>query len=98
MDRSAFPFLEALPLQFGDFLDQLLHRVIIVDGLVDASLPILGKAQLAELALVALDEIEGVMQLAVGAVAGGFAALTGASGERAAQEPVARSELGDTGA
>ncbi len=49
--RSAFPFLEALPLQFGDFLDQLLQGVIVVDGLADALLPRLGDTQLAEFTL-----------------------------------------------
>ena len=92
------PLLEAFPFPFGNFLEQLLHGAIVADGLPDAFLPILGNTELAGLSVLALHQVNRVMQLATGAMAGGFAALAGTLGESAAENPVARSELGDTGA
>ena len=97
-EGSALPLLEAFPFQFGNFLDQLLHNAIVADGLPDAFLPILGNTDLAGFSLLALHEINRAMQLATGAMAGGFAALAGTLGESAAENPAARSELGDSGA
>ena len=74
-----------------------MHGAIVADGLPDALPPLLGNTELAELSLLAPHEVNRVMQLAIGAMAGGFAALAGTLGESAAENPGARSELGDTG-
>lgn len=94
----ALPFLEASPFQFGDLVDETLHFLVVGNGLADVGLPELWDAALAEFAGVALDEVEGGMAVALGAMTVGFAALAGAVGERAAEKPMGGGELGDAGA
>src|SRR5437588_4458267 len=53
-ERLWFSFLEPLPLQFGDFFNQLLHLVIIMDGLANALLPSFGDTNLAQFSILAV--------------------------------------------
>src|SRR5208283_3464576 len=92
------PFPEPFPFQFGNLFDHLLHEPIVVHRLTDALLPSLRYADLALLAGVALNQIQGLVQFASGAAAIGFAALARALGQGAAEEPLAGSELSDAGA
>jgi hypothetical protein len=92
-----FPSLEPLPLQLGNFFDQFLHPVIVVDGLANALLPGAGDANLAKLPVLTLHQVQGLMQLASGATAIRFAASAGTFRERAAEEPLAGGELGNPG-
>jgi hypothetical protein len=95
---SGLPFLEPFPFQFRNFFDHLLHEPIVVHGLTDALLPSLGDADLAQLAGVALNQVQGLVQFAFGAVAIGFAAPAGAFRQGAAKKPLAGGQLGDAGA
>jgi hypothetical protein len=48
---------QALPLPLGEFFDQGLHLLVVLNRLADALFPGLGDANLAEFSLVALDQI-----------------------------------------
>jgi hypothetical protein len=93
-----FLLQHALPFEFGDFFDEALQFLVIVYRLPDAGLPRLGDAELSWSSIVALDQIQGVVQLAVGAVAGGFATFAATNGQSSAKQPVAESKSGDPGA
>ena len=71
----AFPFFQTLPFQLGNLFHELLHLLVVVDGLANAWVPSLGDTDLAQFPLVALDQIQGGMELALGTTAGRFAAL-----------------------
>jgi hypothetical protein len=92
-----FPSLEPFPLQLGNFFDQFLHQVIVVDGLANTLLPGPGDANLAKLPALTLHQVQGLMQLASGATAIRLAAGEGTFGEGAAEEPLAGGELGNPG-
>jgi hypothetical protein len=52
---SGLPFPQTLPLQFRNLFDELLHLLVAGDGLANTLLPGFGNADLARLAVVALD-------------------------------------------
>jgi hypothetical protein len=81
-----------------NLLDQLLQSAVVADGLANAIVPIPGNTELAELTLLALHQVEGMMELPGNAMAGGFAALAAPFGEGAAEKPVAGGELSNAGA
>jgi len=49
------PFPQTLPFQLRDFFDELLHLLVAGDGLANPLLPGFGYADLARLAVVALN-------------------------------------------
>jgi hypothetical protein len=87
----------ALPFEFGDFFDEALQLLVIVNRLPDAGFPRLGDAELSRFTVVALDQIQGGVQFAVRAVAGGLAALASANRQGSAKQPVVVSQLGEPG-
>jgi hypothetical protein len=48
---------QALPLPLGEFFDQRLHLLVVLNRLADAFFPSLGDTNLAGFSLVALDKI-----------------------------------------
>ncbi len=92
-----FPCLEPFPFQLGNFCDQPLQRLLVVDGLPDALLPVFGNADRAGLTGMALNPVQGLVPLTGGAMATGFATLSRAIGPSAAKKPLAGGELGDAG-
>src|ERR1035441_3388495 len=88
----------ALPFEFGDFFDEALQFLVIVYRLPDAGFPRLGDAELSWSSIVALDQIQGGVQLAVGAVAGGLATFAATNGQSSAKQPGVVSKSGDPGA
>src|ERR1700730_7219950 len=50
-----FSFLQPLPFQFRNIFNQLLHLVIIMDGLANALLPSFGDANLTQFSIPALN-------------------------------------------
>jgi len=88
------PFLEPFPFQFGDFFEEALQLPVVADGVAHPVLPSLRDANLAQLAVVTLQQIDGRMRFAVGAVAVGFAALAGAIRQRSAKQPLAPESQG----
>src|ERR1035441_9637851 len=100
MPSTSRPFLfpDAFPFQFGNFFEEALEFLVIVHRLSDAGFPWLGNAELSRLATVALDQIQGGVQLAAGAVTGSLAALASAHRQGSAQQPVVVSQLGEANA
>src|SRR5919198_1232764 len=88
----------AFPFEFGDFFDEALQFLVIVHRLPDAGFPGLGNADLSRLSVVALDQIEGCVQFALGAVAGGLATLATTNRQSSAKQPVVVGQLGEPGA
>src|SRR5437660_7556256 len=88
---------QALPFEFGDFFDEALQLLVIVHRLADAGFPRLGDAELSRFSVVALDQIQGGVQLAVSAVAGGLATLATTDRQGSAKQPVVVSQLGEPG-
>ncbi|PYT68313.1 MAG: hypothetical protein DMG39_21620 [Acidobacteria bacterium] len=88
-----YPF----PFQFGNFFDPLLHQVIVINRLANALVPCSRDTNLAKLALLALNQVQGLMQLAAGAATIWFPALTCSLRERAAEEPLAGGQLRNPG-
>src|ERR1019366_5122482 len=88
----------ALPFEFGDFFDEALQLLVMVHRLPDAGFPRLGDAELSWFTVVALDQIQGGVQLAVRAVAGGLATLATANRQGTAKQPVFVGKLGEPGA
>jgi hypothetical protein len=82
----------------GNFFDQALHLLVIVDRLANPLLPRLGDANLAQFASLTLNQVEGVVGFSLGAMAIWFAALAQACGQSAAQKPMAGGQLGNAGA
>ena len=64
----------------------------------DLFLPGFGNTDLAQFALLFLDQVQGLVELTLGAATVGLAALAGAGIQSTAKEPVARSQLSDAGA
>src|SRR5216683_5195890 len=95
--KLGLPLLETFPFQFGDFLNEALHLLVVCNGLAHALTPWLGDANLAQLAGMALHQIHRLVQLAVGAMTVGFAAFAGTFGERATKKPLAGGQLGNAG-
>src|SRR5450759_2556677 len=95
--KLGLPLLETFPFQFGHFLNEALHLLVVRNGLAHAIPPWLGDANLAQLAGMTLHQVHRLMQLAVGAMAVGFAALAGTFGKRAAKKPLAGGQLGNAG-
>src|SRR5438552_2951763 len=91
------PFLETFPFQFGHFFNEALHFLVVIHGLAHAILPCLGDAKLAQFAGMALHQVHRLVQLAVGAMAVGFAALAGTLGKSATKKPLAGGQLGNAG-
>src|ERR1039457_6419787 len=87
----------ALPFEFGDFFDEALQLLVIDHRLPDAGFPRLGDAELSRLTVVALDQIQGGVQFAVSAVAGGFATLAPTDRQGSAKQPVVVRQLGQPG-
>src|SRR6266567_1792874 len=87
----------ALPFEFGDFFDEALQLLVIVHRLPDAGFPRLGDAELSRFSVVALDQIQGSVQFAVGAVAGGFATLARTNRQGSAKQPAVMNELSESG-
>src|ERR1035441_9944877 len=99
MRGSGLPLLQSSPFQFGNFLNETLHFLVVRNGLTHSLAPDLGDANLAQLAGMTLHQVDGLVQLAVGAmaVAVGLAALAGTLGEGAAKQPLAGGQLGNAG-
>src|ERR1039458_2074960 len=97
--NSGLPLLQASPFQFGNFLNETLHFLVVRNGLTHTLAPDLGDANLAQHAGMTLHQVDGLVQLAVGAmaVAVGLAALAGTLGESAAKQPLAGGQLGNAG-
>jgi hypothetical protein len=93
-----FLFPEPFPLEFGDFLDEALHLLVIVHRLADTVLPAFGNADLPRFAVMALDQIQGRVQLTLGASAVGFTALADADRQSTSEEPVIVGQLSEPGA
>jgi len=89
--------LDPFPFQLRNLFDQLLHQVIVIDRSANALLPSARDTNLAKLSLLALHQVQGLMQLAAAAATIWFAALTGALRERASEEPLACSQLRNPG-
>src|SRR2546426_8520126 len=87
----------AFPFEFGDFFDEALQFLVIVHRLPDAGFPRLGDAELSRVSVAALDQIQGGVQLAVSAVAGGLATLATTKRQRFAKQPVVISQFGEPG-
>jgi len=88
----------ALPFEFGDFFDEALQLLVIVHRLPDARFPRLGNAALSRFSVVALDQIQGGVQIPARAVAGRLAALAGTNRQGSAKEPFVVSQLSQFGA
>ena len=89
--------LDPFPFQFRNLFDQLLHQVIVIDRLANALVPSSRDTNLAKLSVLALDQVQGFMQLAASAATIWFAALTGALRERTSEEPLASGQLRNSG-
>jgi hypothetical protein len=87
----------ALPFELGDFFDEALQLLVIVHRLPDAGFPRLWDAELSRFSVVALNQIQGSVQFAVGTVAGGFATFASANRQGTAKQPVVVSQLGESG-
>src|ERR1035437_1589015 len=96
--KSGLPLLETFPFQFGDFLDEALHLLVVGNGLAHAFPPWLGDADLAKFAGMTLHQVHRLVQLALGAMAVGYAALAGTFRKSAPKEPLAGGQLGNAGA
>src|ERR1035437_247558 len=83
------PFLETFPFQFGHFFNEVLHLLVVTNGLAHALAPRLGDTNLAQLAGMTLHQVHRLVQFAVGAMTVGFAALAGTFGKSAAKKPLA---------
>ena len=70
-----FPFDETAPLQFGHFFDELLHLLVVFHGAANAFVPGFGNTDLAELSIVALNQVQRLVQFTSSATAGRFAAF-----------------------
>src|ERR1700721_2656622 len=95
--KSGLLLLEAFPFQFGNFIDEALHFLVVGNGLTDSLAPRFGYANLAQLPSVTLHQVHRLVQLAVRAMAVGLTALAGTLREGAAKQPLPGSQLGDTG-
>ena len=71
--------------------------MIVIDRLANALVPSSRDTNLAKLSVLALDQVQGFMQLAAGAATIWFAALTGALRERTSEEPLASGQLRNSG-
>src|ERR1017187_6169646 len=87
----------ALPFEFGDFFDGALQLLVIVHRLPDAGFPRLGDTELSRFTVVALDQIQRGVQIAVRAVAGGLTALATTNRQSTAKQPSVVSQLGEPG-
>src|SRR6516162_3348193 len=92
-----FPFPQTLPLQFGDFFNELLHLLIATHGLKNPFLPGFGNTGLAQFPLLLLHQVQGVMKVASGTTTVGLAAFAGAWVQSATQEPSSGGQLRDGG-
>jgi hypothetical protein len=97
-DLLLFGVLEAFPFELGDLFDELLHVVVIAHRLTDSVFPQLGDRKLSRLPPLALDQIEGSMELAPSAAAIRFAAGAAADGEGSAKEAGVMDELSEPAA
>src|ERR1019366_573463 len=95
--KSGLPLLETFPFQFGDFLDEALHLLVVGNGFAHAFPPWLGDANLAQLAGMTLHQVHRLVQLALGAMTVGFAALAGTFRKSTPKKPLARGQLGNAG-
>jgi hypothetical protein len=97
--KSGLPLLQASPFQFGNFLNEALHFLVVRNSSTHSLAPGLGNANLAQLARMTLNQVHGLVQLAVGAMAlaVGLAALAGTLGDGAAQQPLSGGQLGNAG-
>src|ERR1035437_7839216 len=84
--------------QFGDILNEALHLLVVRHGLAHSLAPWLGDADLAKFAGMTLHQVHRLVQLALGAMAVGFAALAGTFRKSAPKEPLAGGQLGNAGA
>src|ERR1700681_2266404 len=71
---SLLSLLQALPLQIGEFFDQPLHLLVVLDGLPHPLFPLPRHEQLPQLPPLAPNQVEAGMELAPGATTTGFAA------------------------
>ena len=55
--KLGLPLLETFPFQFGDFLNEALHLLVVTHGLAHALPPWLGDANLAQLAGMTLHQV-----------------------------------------
>ena len=95
---SLLSLAESGPLPFGNFLAEPLHLLIAVDRLANTILPWFGNVELARLSLVALDQIEGAVELAARTTAIRFPAAEAAGRQRPAHPALGMSNLSDPGA
>src|SRR5674476_1448558 len=89
--RSTFRpllFPDAFPFQFGDFFEEAMQFLVSIHRLSNAGFPWLGDAELSGFAVVALDQVQGGVQFAAGAVASGLAAFARTNRQGSAQQPV----------
>src|SRR5580658_9499224 len=96
--KSGLLLLEAFPFQFGNFLNEALHLLVVGNGLTDSLAPRLGYANLAQLAGMTLHQVHRLVQLALRAMAVGLTALAGTLREGAAKQPLPGGQLGNMGA
>ncbi len=94
---SLLSVLQPLPLQFGKLVDQGLEFLKVAQRLAYPCLPGLGDEQLTELPVAALDQVERLVQLAAGAMAGRLAATSMAHGEGAREQIWGQRELAEQG-
>src|ERR1022692_4842064 len=96
-ERLPFSLLQPLPFQLRDFFQQALQQLIVLDGLPNTRLPGLRDTGLARLSAVALNQIQGPMEFAFGAMAGGLAALARPLRQSSAKKPAAGNQLRNPG-
>src|ERR1022692_3688326 len=87
--RLPFSLLQSRPFQFGDFFQQALYLLIVLNGLANPWLPRLWHKDLTGLATMALNQIQRLMEFTRGAMAGGLAALARALRQSATKKPAA---------
>jgi hypothetical protein len=88
--------LQALPLQIGEFFNQLFHLLLILDRLPHAVFPLARHEHLAQLPSLASDQIQTGMQFSSGAMTAGFATTDISDGESAAQKASGVDDLRET--
>jgi hypothetical protein len=89
--------LDSLPLQIGEFFDQLFHLLVILDGLPNPLFPLPRHEHLAQLPSLPSDQVQTGMQLSLGAMATGFATADIPQSEGAAQKASGVDDLRQAG-
>src|SRR5712664_381643 len=96
-ERLSFLFLKPFPFQLGNFLNQVLHQMIVVNSLANALLPGFWDTDLAKLPRLALHQVQRLMQFPSGATAIGLATGALSFRESATKKPLTEGKLRNTG-